>query len=151
MVAFAVRLRQLLQFGEIVGGDRIAAFQRADRHGHRHAAALLAGIFGEDEGARDLVPAIAVGALEETVAPIVAAEFAIGDRLQPDALLQRDGVADGRILDRAQRRGGDFPGLTIAPRLQQRSGPQHAADVIGMEGWIEMSFGHRCLPCFGAA
>ena len=90
----------------------------------------------------NLVLAVAVGALEETVAPIVAAEFTIGDRLQPDALLQRYGIVDRGILDGAEGLGGDFAGLMIAPGLQQRGGAQHAADVVGMEGRIEMGSGH---------
>src|SRR5271156_1888073 len=63
----------------------------------------------------------------------LAAIFAVGDRLEPDALLERDRVANRRVFDGAQLLGGDFAARAIAAGLQQFRWPQQAADVVGSE------------------
>ena len=63
--------------------------------------------------------------------PPVAAEFAVGDRFQPDRLLPLDRLADRRILDLPQRFDGTLAALRLVARLAQLRRPQQAADLVG--------------------
>src|SRR5262249_23328744 len=131
----------LVEKREVVGGKACAPLELADHHRHRHAAALLSGIVGENERALDLMAAEAVDAFEESVAPVVAAQLAVGDRLEPDALLHGDRFRDRGVFARAQllRRQAAFEMRGM--RIDQIGGPQQAADVIGPEwriGWQDV-------------
>jgi hypothetical protein len=65
--------------------------------------------------------------------------------VEADLLLQRDGIADGLILDARQSRGGDLVALMRLPRPMQLGRAQEAADLIGAEGW-DRAFGQDALP-----
>src|SRR5262245_62102142 len=71
---------------------------------------------------------------KEIVIPERAAEFAVGDALEPDRLLPADHLFDFAILDRAQRRAIDLAALALGARLLQRGRAQQAADMIGAKG-----------------
>jgi len=85
------------------------------------------------KGEARLADAQALGALDEAAPIRGAAEFAVGDHGKPGVHLQRDGVADRRILR------GDKAGLverTIgegAISLAQSLRAQQAADMVGAE------------------
>ena len=60
-----------------------------------------------------------------------AAEFAIGNYLQADLLLQIDHVADVLVLQPTERAVIDFAGSVPAKCLAQGLRPQEAADMVG--------------------
>jgi hypothetical protein len=66
--------------------------------------------------------------------PGAAAQLPVGDRLQADGLLLRDGLADGRVLDRAALTVGDLATLEAGARIGDGGRAQEAADVVGAEG-----------------
>src|SRR5687768_8021052 len=70
-----------------------------------------------------------------------AAELAVGDRLEAQALLIGGNVANRVILDRAQSYGVDRAGLAVDPGVDQRLGAQKAADMIGVKWGLG---GARC-------
>jgi hypothetical protein len=71
--------------------------------------------------------------LKEVDVEIGAAEFAVGDRLQADILLELDDLGDCLVLDLAQLGGAELAlGLLVA-RLEQVLGAQETADMIGAE------------------
>src|SRR5581483_1179857 len=72
----------------------------------------------------------AVKAVDEVDVPPVAAELAVGDRLQPDRLLERDRLADALVLDRAQRGRVDLALLRLCARGMELLRAQQAADMI---------------------
>ena len=85
------------------------------------------------EGEARLADAQALGALDEAAPVRRAAEFAVGDHGKPGVRLQRDGVADRRIL-RGDKAG--FVERTIvegAISLPQSRRAQQAADMVGAE------------------
>lgn len=83
------------------------------------------------EGEARLAHAQALRALDEATPVRGAAEFAVGDHGKPGVGLQRDGVADRRILR------GDKAGLVERTIVEgaisppQRGRTQQAADVVG--------------------
>jgi hypothetical protein len=60
-----------------------------------------------------------------------AAQLAVGDDLHARALLQRDRVVDGAVLDRLERGARDRALREPLARLQQLRRPQHAAQDLG--------------------
>ncbi len=75
----------------------------------------------------------AVEAVDEVDVPPVAAELAVGDRLDADRLLQRDHVADAAVLHRFQLGLADLALSCLRPRLVQLLRAQQAADMVGTE------------------
>ena len=65
--------------------------------------------------------------------PPVAAEFAVGDRLQAGGFLACHCIAYRAVLLRAQRLGGEFASLGPGARLAQLRRAQQAADLVGAE------------------
>ncbi len=61
----------------------------------------------------------------------IAAELAVGDRLEPESLLPFDEVGDRRILDRAQGRIIDIVRGAVLARLDDGARTQEGADVVG--------------------
>jgi hypothetical protein len=94
---------------------------------------LITGVLGEDEGARDALPAEAFDALKEAVSPVVAPQFSIGDRAESDALLDCNDVADLLVLERAQLWTRQFPRNLCLMRVDQLPGSQKTSDVVGPE------------------
>ena len=84
-------------------------------------------VLGAGEGQADgRLQRHAVQLLHEVEVPVVAAEFTVGDGLQADRLLARDGLADGIVLYALQvgalcLAGGDELGWA-----------EEAADVVGV-------------------
>ncbi len=84
--------------------------------------------------------------------PAAAAEFAVGDGAQPDALLHRDHVADARVLDGAQF--GIVVGTEILvsglrseqplARVLELLRAQQAADLVGAERRARARDRFRC-------
>ena len=66
----------------------------------------------------------------------VAAEFAVGDDLQSDALLHGDGAADRGVLRRAELFGGRRARREFTPDVEQFRRAEQAADVLGAEGRV---------------
>ena len=62
-----------------------------------------------------------------------AAIFAVGDRFEAEPFLIAYDVADRVVLDRAKLLRADRVGRLAAARLEQRLGPQEAADLVGAE------------------
>src|SRR5262249_940548 len=140
------------------GWQRAAVQRRRRGNGHLRRAAGIGfdelemldhGMAGEADLAGDLDAVVARGhagkgdtglhciafdaveAPEKIEMPPRAAEFAVGDRLQPDAFLFFDGVLDLAVLNRFELIGADFAfGAPLARRLDRRR-PQQAADMIG--------------------
>jgi hypothetical protein len=65
--------------------------------------------------------------------PEVAAQLALGDRLQPDGLLARDHGAECIILGGAQRCGIDLAAAELFADAPQGGRAQQAPHVIGTE------------------
>src|SRR5256714_8145599 len=65
-----------------------------------------------------------------------AAEFALGDALQPGVLLLLHDVADVRVFDLPELGLRDRPCLLASPCVEARRRPQQTADVVGAEGWV---------------
>ena len=97
-----------------------------------HGAGLGLGALELDALGR-LITFDTLQALEEVEMPPGAPELAVGGRLQADRLLAGDDLADLRILDAAQRLGGDLAGLTARARFLETRSAQQAADHIGAE------------------
>ena len=60
-----------------------------------------------------------------------AAELAVGDRLEAEALLPFDQFGDRLVLDRAQLFVRDIVGGSVGARLDHGSGTQEGADMVG--------------------
>src|SRR5205085_9509765 len=69
--------------------------------------------------------------VEEIHVPGAAAELAIGDALEAELGLHRDGLFDAVVLAAAQGLGGYPALLMLGPRRQERLRAQPAADMIG--------------------
>ena len=78
---------------------------------------------------------------EKVGLPRLAAEFAVGDRLQPDRLLLRDQCRNLLVLDLFQAFGRDRISRTVGACLLQRGGTQQAADMVGAK-WRGRAWGH---------
>jgi hypothetical protein len=87
----------------------------------------------------------AVQHAEEIVVPPRAAEFAVGDRLQPDLLLLLDDLLDLAVFHLLQLRRGDLALFALGARFLHGRGAQDGADVVGAE-WRLGTLGHRCPP-----
>jgi hypothetical protein len=70
---------------------------------------------------------------EEVERPVVAAEFAIGDRLEADLFLLADNGADRLVLERGEFLGREAALFMRAARIEQSCRTQQAADMIGPE------------------
>src|SRR5467141_961589 len=75
----------------------------------------------------------AVEAVDEVDVPPVAAELAVGDRLQADVLLQLDGFLDALVFHGTQRRMIDLALPVPGARGMECLRAQQAADVVGAE------------------
>src|SRR3989442_12030903 len=75
----------------------------------------------------------AVEAVDEVDVPPVAAELAVGDRLQADVLLQLDDAPDVLVLGLAQLFSRDFAFFPLRADLVQFTRAQQAADMVGAE------------------
>ena len=73
--------------------------------------------------------------VDEVHVPGGTPELPVGRRLQAHLLLQAYGGLDALVLDRAQLLVGDLAGGVPPTGLEQRGGPQQAADVVGAERW----------------
>jgi len=69
--------------------------------------------------------------VEKIHVPGAAAELAIGDALEAELGLHRDGLFDAVVLAAAQGLGGYPALLMLGPRRQERLRSQQAADMIG--------------------
>ena len=101
----------------------------ADDDRDRRALALT----GEVGRALPLGETDAFEPVEEVEVPPIAAELAIGDRPQADALLVADELGDALVFDRGQRL---LRGVTVSPRLAgggEALGAEQAADVVGVK------------------
>ena len=66
--------------------------------------------------------------------PPVAAEFAVGDGLQPDRFLFCDCRTNAAVLDRPQRCHAELAAPRFRARLGEFGRAQEAADLVGFEG-----------------
>ena len=97
---------------------------------------LVAAVVAEFERGRlDLE---ALRALNEAPPIGAAAEFAVGNDLQADLLLQRDYIADALVLQLGKFRIVHLLGRMLAEGLAQRRWPQQAADMVGAKGWTAL-------------
>src|SRR5262249_4217635 len=71
--------------------------------------------------------------LEEIDVEVGAAELAVGDRLQPDILLEPDDLGDRLVLDLAQLGRREVALRLFLARLEEVFRPEEAADVVGAE------------------
>ena len=69
--------------------------------------------------------------LQEIDVEVGAPEFAVGDALEAEILLEADDVSDGGVFDGAQPHAIDLAALEAVARLQELRRSQEAADVIG--------------------
>ena len=79
---------------------------------------------------------------EEIGVEVLAAELAVGDRLQPDLLLLRDNPPDGHVFGSAELLCGNFPSSVIIAELLKLGGTQQAAHVIRSKAWYMWSGNH---------
>ena len=125
MVTLGVRLRHRLEELEIRQLDRLDVAHRAGYVHHRRREIDVAG--SAVEGDRDAALRFdALELLEEVDMEIGAPEFAVGDALQSEILLETNDVADRRILDLAQRGGRDL--ALFAPSRAHRATPADAGN-----------------------
>ena len=75
----------------------------------------------------------ALEAFEKIDVKIGAAEFAVGDSLQPHALLSFHDLADALVLDRVQLLRRHMAGGKALARLPQSLRAKIAADMVGAE------------------
>jgi len=78
----------------------------------------------------------AIESPEEIEMPPGAAEFAIGDRLQPTVFLLLDDVFDFAVLDFLELRGQNLALSALLACFFQRSRTQQAADMVGAKWWF---------------
>ena len=144
-VIFGVALVMPLQEFEFVERQRLVAPQLGVRIG-RGELDLMAVIVAKLEH-RGL-DREAVDPLDEASPIGTAAEFAVGDDLQPDLLLHLHDIADAVILDLSQNAHHRCAcAHVIAERLAQHLRPQQAADMIGTERRAALRlFDHRRSP-----
>ncbi len=89
----------------------------------------------------------AVDALDEAPPIGAAAEFAVGDDLEPDLLLHLHHVADAGVLDLREFGIVDSLAHVIAKRLTQGLRAQQASHMIGTEWRAALWFlDHRRSP-----
>jgi len=69
----------------------------------------------------------------EIAVPGLAVVFAVGDELEPELLLQPHHVADCGVLDTLELGIRNLFFLRLFARVDERGGPDEAADVIGAE------------------
>ena len=129
-VILAGELRDAAQEFEFVERQRLLPLELCRRVG-RGEFDLMARIVAKLE--QRWLDREAVDPLDEA-APIGAtAEFAVGDDLQPDLLLQLHDVADALVLQLARTRHRRSPWRRVAEGLPQHRRPQQTADMIGTE------------------
>src|SRR5262249_24959420 len=125
-------LRDRLQELEVVELDRLRVLHLAgdfqDRRREADVALLRMELRGEAGVRLD-----AVELLEEIDVEECAAEFPVGDALQPHVLLELDDPADCRVLELAQLLLRNLAGGMPVARLEQLFRAQEAADVVGSE------------------
>ena len=66
-----------------------------------------------------------------------AAKLAVGRKLEADAFLKRERVADGRIFCGAQRLPADLATAKPRAQFQEVARAQQAADVLGAERGLD--------------
>src|SRR6516165_4550878 len=69
----------------------------------------------------------------EISVPGVAVVFAVGDELEPELLLQSYHLADCGVLDTLELGIGDLFFFRLLARVDERSGSDEAADMLGAE------------------
>ena len=77
--------------------------------------------------------------VDEVHVPGRTPELAVGDRVQPDILLELDDVADGVVFACPQLVFRDGAASCVFPGLQQAFRPEQAADVVRPERWLVTS------------
>jgi hypothetical protein len=123
-----------LQEREIADIDRMRPLHAARDQRHRLCAAASA--LGLRIGIGSAIDHIDRDVSELAVEEAVirpAAEFAVRHEAKTQALLQRDGVADGVILRRGELGLCDLAARETRPGIAQRLRAQQAADVLGAE------------------
>src|SRR5687768_2669521 len=127
-----------------------ARFAAPDLARHHHGRRLLVRALelrlAVDIAGRELD---AVEAVQEVDVPPVAAELAVGDRLQADVLLQLHRLADRLVLGGLQLAGGGGALAHLLAQVVQLMGTQQAADVVGPE-W-RFHLGTPYAACFSAS
>src|SRR5258708_5356274 len=81
----------------------------------------------------------------------VAAELAVGDRLQAEIFLELDRLADVLVLDLLQLRIGQLAFAVLRAGLVQLLGTQQAADMVGTEWRLHLSSSGSYAACFDAS
>ncbi len=98
------------------------------------------------EAQRAVAQTEAFDGVDEARRPAAAAELAVGDRAQPEILLERHDFAHAAVLHRREARIVELAGLVGARSLDQALGPQEAADVLGAERRLRAHLdGHHYL------
>jgi hypothetical protein len=123
--------------GEIRHVDRMAPAHPAVDHRDRLASALARCAALRVLAADRIDAEVAELAVEEAVIG-AAAEFAVGRKLQPNALLQRERVLDGLVFGFGQGRLVNFATREFRPLVEQGLGAQQAADVLGAERRLDL-------------
>ena len=124
-----------VEVGEGIDEDRPLVAHLADDRRDRRALAL-AGEVGRPLALRQPDPGEPT---EEVEVPPVAAELAVGDRVQPDRLFTGGELGDALVLDGLELVGRQLAVLARLARRQQPSRAEQAPDVVGATG--ELSHG----------
>src|SRR5207253_8681425 len=70
-------------------------------------------------------------------------EFAVGNALEAETFLKADDIANGRVFDLAQLPPRNLALALSLARIEQRSGAQETADMVGAK-WRFGTSAHAC-------
>ena len=131
------------QIGELLDRHLPPPLQLVDDHRPLETGLVPFAVAERDRPAGELVEAFE--RFDEMAVERIAAHLAVGDDVEPGRLLQRDGLVDGAVLDRLERRRRQLAALELLARVEQVLRPQQAADDVGAGGrevgWLRVDMG----------
>ena len=127
---------------EVVHLNRLdVTHRRRDVHDRRREIDAAAGAVEADG---DATLGLDAGKLLQKIdVEVGPPEFAVGNALEAETFLKADDVANGRVFHLAQLRPRNLALAVSLARIEQRSGAQEAADMVGAKGRFGAS-AHAC-------
>ena len=126
------------QVRPFLGAERAFPAQLVDHHGPLQPDLVARFVAERDSPTAQLVETLQ--GVDQVAVEGIAAQLAVGDHVDPDLLLERQGLVDRTILDALEGGWVQLAGLGSGSRPLQRLRPEEAADDLGADALRA----HRC-------